>query len=292
MVSPRTAGTAPALLTILGHPAAHSLSPAMQGAAIAKTGLWAAYGLSDVPPGGLPSAVEGLRVLGFLGANVTLPHKEAVLAHLDGVTDEARRIGAVNTIVREGSTLLGDNTDGRGWARSLKEELGVDLYGMRAAVLGAGGAARAVVDALLAQGCESVAVYNRSPGRAVELATHFSSFYGSGRIFHGALQDLRLKESDLLVNTTPAGMAGHAEGMAPVREEVLRPGLIVSDIVYRPERTMLLRFAEQAGARTHGGLGMLVHQGAIAFERWFGVPAPVESMRSAARAALSPALPE
>lgn len=273
-------------LTILGHPIGHSVSPTMQAAAIREAGLRAVYGAVDVPPERLGDAIKGLRALGFRGANVTIPHKEAVVAALDDLTDEARRIGAVNTIVRDADRLIGDNTDGEGWRRSLEEECASSVAGLRAVIAGAGGAARAIADALLAAGCERVTLLNRHEARAAALAAHLEVWHGRGRVFTHALDASQLADCDLFVNTTPVGMEGHADGQIPVAPSSLREDLIVSDIVYRPTWTPLLIAARETGCRIHGGLGMLVYQGALAFERWFGVAANTDSMRAAAVEAL------
>lgn len=270
------------VLAVLGHPIGHSLSPAIQGAAIAALQLPAVYTAVDLLPEQLEQGLQAIRILGYRGANLTIPHKERALQWLDNCTESAQRIGAVNTIVRSGDALIGDNTDGRGWARSISEELGITLTGIRACIVGAGGAARAIADVLLASGAGQVILCNRNVNRAERLATELKSQYPHGDVRSCGLAELRTEGVDLLVNSTPIGMYGHLEGAIPIDAAHLRESMIVSDLVYRPRRTALLAAALQAGAVVHEGVGMLVWQGALAFEQWFGVPAPVAVMKEAA----------
>ncbi|MHB1630360.1 MAG: shikimate dehydrogenase [Bacilli bacterium] len=276
------------LLAVLGHPVGHSLSPAMHGAAIAALKLAAVYAAVDLPPEQLEQGLQAVRVLGYRGANLTIPHKERALQWLDDCSESAVRIGAVNTIIRSGDRLFGDNTDGRGWARSIREELGITLSGVRACIVGAGGAARAVADALLASGAEQVVLCNRDVDRAERLALTLRRQYPASDVRSFAPAGLRTEGIDLLVNTTPIGMYGHSEGALPIAAGLLHESMVVSDLVYRPRRTALLSAAQCAGAAIHEGIGMLVWQGALAFEEWFGAPAPVAVMREAALRRLEP----
>ncbi len=258
------------MLAVLGHPIGHSLSPVMHNAAIADLRKDALYTAIDVHPLLLKQALVGLRALGFLGANLTIPHKEQAVPLLDNVTDVAMRIGAVNTIYRDQEQLIGDNTDGAGWAQSITRQLQCSLHGMRALIIGAGGAARAVGDALLEAGCESLTLANRDVVRALTLAEYLRSWYPNKVIQAVSFPDLSTIGMDLLVNTTPVGMYGHLEGRMPIEGSLLHEGLIVSDLVYRPLQTPLIEAAKAQGARVHGGLGMLVNQGALSFAMWFG----------------------
>jgi len=268
---------------LLAHPAGHSLSPAMHDAALQACDIDDRYLALDVPPERLEAAVAGLRASDVAGANVTIPHKRAVLRWLDERTDVARAVGAVNTIVRTERGLLGDNTDGDGFLRALAE-LDVVPAGLPAVVLGAGGAARAVVLALLRAGAR-VQVHNRTPARAERLV---AELVGRGTVYAVGREGLEpaVRSARLLVQATAAGMEGAAEGALPLPEGLLPDAGAVVDLVYRPRETPLLARARAAGLTVQNGLPMLVHQGALAFERWFGREAPVDVMRRAAEEAL------
>lgn len=288
-------GRHPRLVAVIGWPIAHSLSPAMHQPALAAAGINALYVALAVAPDQVGPAVAGLRALGFLGANVTIPHKQAVLPYLDEVADDARLVGAVNTIAVRDGRLLGYNTDVAGFLSHLQEE-GVAVAGARAVVLGAGGAARAVAVALARAGAQAVAVLNRTRERAeavAALAREAAALDGR-RIAVGAAApaDLEarpwLAAADLVVNCTPLGMAP-ATGETPLPPDLLRllpGGCTVYDTVYRPATTRLLQEARDRGLRAVGGLGMLVHQGAESWRYWFGRPGPVAAMAQAVRAAL------
>lgn len=274
---------------LLAWPAGHSLSPAMHDAAFRELGIAARYEAREVPPEGLAEAVAELRGPGVLGANVTVPHKEAVLALLDGLEPEAAAIGAVNTIVRADGGLRGANTDGAGFLRALRQDAGFDPAGAEVLLLGAGGAARAVAHALLGAGAARVGLHNRTPERAAALAAAFAE-RGELRVLEAGELSGGLERADLLVNTTSVGMArgGRDPDVSPLPAGLLPRRALVVDLVYRPARTRLLREAEAAGLPTQNGLPMLVYQGAEAFERWTGRAAPVAVMRAAAEAALRP----
>jgi shikimate dehydrogenase len=219
-----------------------------------------------------------MRAFGMGGMNVTIPHKQAVIPLLDEV-DQSAAIGAVNTIVNRNGRLTGYNTDGIGYVRSLKEETGIDLSGKRIVILGAGGGARGLVYALCRERPARIVVANRTAEKAEKLAQDMSAF---GPVEGGGMEHLprHIAEADVLINTTSVGMAPQ-EGMSPVDADWLHSGLVVSDIIYNPMETALLRDAKEKGCTVHGGLGMLIHQGAYAFEYWTGVDAPVQAMREA-----------
>ncbi|MCI0181918.1 MAG: shikimate dehydrogenase [Acidibacillus sp.] len=271
----------PDLLAVLGHPIRHSFSPIMHQAAIVDRGLDAVYTAIDVAPEQLRDAFCGMRVLGFLGANLTIPHKERALEYMDELTDRAQRIGAVNTVIRDKNRLIGDNTDGAGWLESITTELSLSLTGVRAVVIGAGGAAHAICDALLQAGCESLTIANRDVVRAQTLAVHLQTWYKQSLIQVVGLDQLSTDGIDLLINTTPVGMHGLAQGQMPIAEHLLHSTMIVSDLVYRPMQTPLLLAAKNRGALVHGGLGMLIAQGALAFHAWFGCDPPRSVMEQA-----------
>jgi shikimate dehydrogenase len=257
----------------------------MHAAAFRARGLRWAYLALRVRSQDLQEAVAGLRALGFAGANVTIPHKVAVCELADHLDPSARRCGAANTLVFDPSgRVVAFNTDVAGFARAL-EEHGVAAGGLDAVVLGAGGAARAACAALGQAGARRVAVVARRPPAAEALCARMQPEFRR-TAFHalpfdaGPLQTA-LREAELVVNATPVGMHPQ-EGESPVPDpEWLRAGQVVFDMVYNPPRTRLVRMAEEAGARVVGGLSMLVHQGAAAFELWTGVEAPVEAMKQA-----------
>lgn len=256
---------------LFGHPVAHSLSPAMHNAAFRALGLPHRYEALDVPPAEIAGAVERLRAAGALGANVTVPHKLAVMEFLDALADDAREIGAVNTIVRDGSgrsvRLVGHNTDRHGFVAALAEA-GVDVAGLRALVLGAGGAARSAVPALVAGGAR-VTIANRTRARAVDLAA-------AGAIgVSGWPEDLA--GWDLIVNATSLGL--HDED--PLAGVALPASLVVYDLVPTARETPLVRRARGAGCRVVDGLAMLLHQAAKSFTLWTGENAPMDEMRAA-----------
>ncbi len=276
---------------ILGHPLAHSLSPDMHNAAFAALGLDGRYLLLDVPPAGLAEAVRNVRVAGFCGASVTVPHKQAVMPLLDEITAEAKAIGAVNTIVRQDNRLIGDNTDWRGFLVPLREA-GFDPAGRSCVVVGAGGAARAVVYALGRAGAASVHLFNRTSARAEALAHDLQPLFPktvlhAHSILAGAVRDALAHDTMvLLVNATSVGMWPNVDA-SPWQDDLPIPaGATVYDLVYNPLQTKLLRQAEEAGCRTIHGEGMLVHQGAIAFELWTGRKAPLDVMFDTVRSLL------
>ncbi len=275
------------LVAILGHPVAHSLSPEMHNAAFAAAGLEYQFVACDVEPAQVPAAVQGLRGLNFAGACVTMPHKQAVMPHLEELSGRAQRIGAVNTIVHRAGRLLGDNTDGIGFLRSVDADLGATIPGRRCVVLGAGGAARAVLDSLADAGAAQVTIINRTRARAEALKQDCGGALGAACEVI-ALDDVDvcvdvLAEADLVVNCTSVGMQDDA---TPVDPEWLNPTGAVYDTIYTHE-TALVRGALARGIAAVTGEGMLVHQGAAGFEQWTGAAAPVEVMRKALEAALA-----
>lgn len=275
------------LVGLIGWPVSHSVSPVMHNAAFAERGLEWCYVPLPVrpePPERIGEAVQGVRALGLRGANVTVPHKQAVIPHLDSVEPAARAIGAVNTIlVDRAGRLVGDNTDAAGFATDLKS-LGVTVEGRRALVLGAGGSARAIVYALAQQGAETITVVNRTPARAMALAASLQVLFDHCRILAATEPAPAMEDAaaDLVVNCTVVGMTPNVEASPWPERLAFRSGQTVYDLIYNPRETMLLRRAALEGARALGGLGMLVHQAALAFERWTGVDAPVDVIRAAA----------
>lgn len=255
-----------AVCGILLHPAAHTRSPAMHNAAFLTLGIDAVYVAFDVPPQRLSAAVAGVRALGLRQVAVSLPHKVAVLAELDEIDAVARRIGAVNTVTLSEERLVGSNTDWIGAVRALEKE--GPLEGRRCVVLGAGGAARAIVYGLLERGAR-VVVLNRKPERARELAASL------GPMETGDINDVAKYPYDVLINATSVGLA---RDESPVPASALRAGSVVMDSVYEPEPTRLLCEAAHAGAKTISGKWMLVYQAAEQVRLWTGRDAPVDAM--------------
>ena len=279
-------------LGIFGYPIGHSLSPVFQQAALDHHEIDARYEAWETHPDDLAAAVERLRGGDYLGANVTVPHKVEVMAHLDEVDELARLIGAVNTIVKRGDRLIGHNTDAGGFIEALRQAGGFDPRGKRALLLGAGGAARAAAFALVREGASQLIIANRTLRRADALAREL------GGVARGvtaiALADatalgVAAAVADLVVNSTTVGMTHTPEqDESPLPDGVLSRGSVVYDMVYNPALTPLLAQAERAGAKAVGGLSMLIHQGAAAFELWTGKRAPVPVMLAAAHRAMAP----
>ena len=271
-------------VVLIGHPVAHSLSGAMQQAAFDELGIDARYELWDRAPIGLADAVAELRTDEFLGANVTIPHKERVVPQVDRLTEEAHATGAVNTLTKEGRKLVGHNTDVPGFTVALDQLVGRQKMPRHAVVLGAGGGARAVVYGLIRQGFQRIIVFNRHLHRAESMVKHFgrSAAHMDLRAmpWHESIIEAELSKTKLLVNATSIGLAGDE---TPVPAEILTPELLVLDLIYA--QTRLLRDAAAAGCTTSDGETMLLHQGAAAFTLWTGQPAPLEVMGAALKTA-------
>jgi shikimate dehydrogenase len=271
-------------VVLIGHPVAHSLSGAMQQAAFDELGVDARYELWDKPPIDLADAVAELRTDDFLGANVTIPHKERVVPMVDRLTEEATATGAVNTITREGKRLVGHNTDVAGFDVALDKLVGRQKMPKQAVILGAGGGARAVVYGLIREGFQRIIVFNRHLHRAEGMVKHFSRTAAHMELrampWHPSIIESELTRTKLLVNTTSIGLL---DDESPVPAEILPADLLVLDLIYK--RTRFLRDAEAAGCTVMDGETMLLHQGAAAFKLWIGQEAPlgvmVEALASA-----------
>jgi shikimate dehydrogenase len=282
------------LVGVIGSPIAHSLSPLLHNAAFAALGLdtaWSSHAF-EVASGQAASALDAMRRADVSGLSVTMPHKADVAGLVDECTDVARQLGAVNCIVNRDGQLVGANTDGEGFVASLARGAGFTPAGRRCLVIGAGGAARAVVLALADAGASQVAVLNRTPERAAAaaaLAGVAGSVVPAGPA--GSAEEKGQVEvvdaAELVVNATPLGMAGAFHGVAAdwlVSPQLLHSGQVVADLVYAPRPTRWLAEAAAAGAHPVDGLGMLVHQAAAQLKLWTGQPAPVEAMWQAAEA--------
>lgn len=273
---------------ILGDPVEHSLSPAMHNAAFKKVGLDYIYLPFHVTPGNLPGAIDGLKSLGLRGVNVTIPHKVSVIPLLDELEPIAKNIGAVNTIVNNNGYLKGYNTDAAGFLKSLSAK-DIEPSGKKVVILGAGGVSRAISFILAEQGAD-IEILNRGPNieRAQKLSDNLSS-NSKNKIRITPLSEINLKQAlkcvDILINATSVGMNPDTDNSL-VPQELLKPGMVVFDAIYNPVKTKLLKDAEKTGATVVGGLDMLVWQGALAFELWTGIKAPVNTMMNTAASIL------
>ncbi len=278
----------PIRLGVFGCPVAHSLSPQIQNAALKEAGIAMGYARFEIVPEELQGALEILPTLDFVGVNLTVPHKIAALEFVADIDETARKIGAINTVRIEDGRLRGFNTDGRGFARAIREEFSVDLRDLRILVLGAGGAARAIALQCAKENCERLVIANRDVAKANAICEGLREFFAGPRVLgpvarlqaigldEAALQ-FQIANADLVVNATPLGLRrGDA---LPIPARLLAPHLMVYDTVYATVATPLVSEAVDAGARAANGLSMLLHQGALAFEIWFDRAAPLAAMR-------------
>jgi len=277
-------------LGIIGYPIGHSISPIFQQAGLDHLGIDATYEKWEVTPEGVGDFVAGLRAPGTLGINITVPHKQAVIPFLDEVDEWATAAGAVNTIVNHDGHLTGHNTDGPGFLRALLVETGYDPSRTRALILGAGGAARGILLALIRGGVDSLVIANRTLERAETLA-QLSSDNGVGSeaiSLSGDALTEAAASANLIVNCTTMGMShGPDENGSPISAAQIPATAIVNDVVYTPLITPILKEAAAAGATALGGLHMLVYQGVLSFQMWTGVDAPVDVMLAAATAEMT-----
>ncbi|SFL78117.1 shikimate dehydrogenase [Shimia aestuarii] len=255
------------LAGVIGNPIAHSKSPRLHGHWLKRYGLTGHYVPLEVDAADLGDVLSAMPRMGFVGCNVTIPHKERVMEHVDQITDRATLIGAVNTLIfRNDGTILGDNTDGYGFIENLRQGApDWDASAGPAVVLGAGGAARAIVASLLDAGVPEILLTNRTRVRAEKLREDFGARIS---VVEWVQAGNLMEKAATVVNTTSLGMAGKAELRVPL--DGLRKGVVVTDLVYNPLRTQLLETAAAMGCMTVDGLGMLLHQAVPGFERWFG----------------------
>jgi shikimate dehydrogenase len=283
--------TPPVRLSVFGDPVAHSKSPAMHNAALKACGIDAQYARLQITPGELAGAVRLLVANGFLGTNVTIPHKGAMPGLMDEVDEHARKIGTVNTVVIDGGRLRGFNTDGQGIVRAVRDEFCVDLRDLRVMILGAGGGAgRAIAVQCAMENCERLVLVNRTFEKAKSLADELQSYFRGARLvgpvarleavpWEEAQLKFQIGHTDLVINATSMGMK--LSDPSPLPGSMLMPHLMIYDTIYTAARTPLLRAADETGARSANGLSMLLHQGALSFEIWFNREAPLEVMRNA-----------
>jgi shikimate dehydrogenase len=275
------------LLACFGRPVAENPTGVMQEAAFRALGLDWRYLTIEVSPEGLADAVRGARAFGMRGFNLTIPHKVAVMPLLDEIAPDAAVIGAVNTVRREGDRLIGENTDGKGFLRGVRQDAGMDPRSKRAIVLGAGGAARAIVTELALAGVSDLLVVNRSVERGQRMATDLAAKTATPIRFEPWSGTYRVPEdADLLVNATSIGLYPAIDAMPPVNLSGASPRLLVSDAVFNPPETQLLAAARRRGLAVLDGLSMLVYQGVIGFELWTGQHPPEAVMKDALRSAL------
>lgn len=275
------------VLGVIGDPVEHTLSPAMHAAALAATGLDYAYVAFHVTPEDVGAAIRGMRALHLAGLNVTVPHKQAVIQFLDRIAGEARAIGAVNTIADVDGLLHGHNTDAFGILESLRRDGGLERLPGCVALLGAGGAARAALYALLQrQEVEHIFLLNRTADRAEALAADLDRRGAVTVARLDAGSTVLIRQADLLINATSVGMAPHSDASPVPDAAALHDQMVVLDAVYNPARTVLMRQADATGARAISGLGMLAYQGARSFQIWTGKWPPVDVMLQAIRTRL------
>lgn len=275
------------LVGVFGQPVAENPTGVMQEAGFAAAGLNWRYLTIAVPPEKLAAAMQALDALGMRGINLTIPHKVAVLEHLDELSPEARAIGAVNTVRVADGRKIGENTDGKGFLRGMRTDAGIDPAGKRVVLLGAGGAARAIGTELVIAGAADLTVVNRTPRRGRAMVADLRAATGGAARYQPWTGTFAVPEScDLLVNATSIGLYPQVHASPDVDLSELRPGTLVADAVFNPPETKLLAAARARGLPTLDGLSMLVYQGVIAFEMWTGQSPDERAMKTALREAL------
>lgn len=272
-------------LGVIGNPIEHSLSPHMHNAALERQRPEYTYLPFRVTPEGLQEALEGFKALGVVGFNVTLPHKVIIMQYLDKISEEARLIGAVNTVHLQDGRWVGYNTDGIGFLTSLERDGGVEPAGRRILLLGAGGAARAVAVQLGLAGAREIVIATRTLEKARALAREMQEKIPTAtyRAVSFSPEELSTAviNAQIIVNATPVGMASFSEKRLPVQAEWFSKEQVVVDLVYRPQRTDFLKLASSAGCQTIPGTGMLLYQGVHSYQIWLGLEPPVDVMRAA-----------
>jgi shikimate dehydrogenase len=280
----------PICLGVFGDPVVHSLSPQMQNAALKSCKIDMQYARFQISPSELQSALDLIRQLNFVGVNLTTPHKIAASNSVDEIDDSAKRVGAVNIVKVDNAKLRGYNTDGKGFARAVRQEFAVDLRDLGVMILGGGGVARAIALQCARENCERLVIANRTFATAQKLAEQLREYFAGPKVLGPVprLQAIQWEEAairfqiahlDLIVNATLLGL--NRSDPSPIPARLLAPHLMVYDTVYREGRTPFVAAAIEAGARATNGFSMLLHQGALAFEIWFEREAPIEPMREA-----------
>ncbi|MEM9444320.1 MAG: shikimate dehydrogenase [Verrucomicrobiota bacterium] len=281
---------------VIGDPVDHSLSPDLHQAGFNGINRQANYVRIHLSPDQLEAGIQKMREMRFKGWNCTLPHKAKLMELIDESSENAQLMRATNTILNENGKLIGFNTDGEGWVRAIREEFFVDIRDMRIMVLGIGGAGQAIATQAAIESCERLVLVNRTVDKAQRIASSIEHYFESEQLV-GAEQKLKvipfeeepvkeeLNTIDLVVNCMSLGLKSSDPPVLPSR--VLQPHLFVYDTIYKPSKTKLLQAAEKVGARCANGLSMLLHQGALSFEIWTGVEAPLAEMRQALKKALT-----
>src|SRR5437588_10876606 len=280
----------PIRLGVFGDPVGHSLSPQMQNAALKSCKIDMQYARFQISPDELQSAFKLIRDLNFIGVNLTTPHKIAASKLMDEIDGNASRIGAINTVKVDNAKLRGYNTDGKGFARAVRQEFAIDLRDLQVMILGGGGAGRAIALQCARENCERLVITNRTSATAQKLAEELREYFTGPKVLGPVprLQSIPWEEAairfqvahlDLIVNATPLGL--NRSDPSPIPARLLAPHLMVYDTVYGEGRTSFVAAAIEAGSRAANGLAMLLHQGALAFEIWFEREAPIEAMRVA-----------
>ncbi|MGE7592907.1 shikimate dehydrogenase [Peribacillus frigoritolerans] len=254
---------------VMGDPIAHSMSPDIHNDAFEKENIEAVYHHFHVTKEGLNDAVKGMKALGIKGFNITIPHKTSIIPFLDEVDELALAIGAVNTVVNKNGRFIGYNTDGKGFFKSLCDEISGDIKAKKTLVIGAGGAARAIYFTLVKEGVKQVDIANRTKERAAQLVSD-CPYDKVSKALSIIEAEESLSQYDLIIQTTSSGMSPELDH-SPLKVDQLKTGAIVSDIIYNPLQTKLLREAGEKGAETQNGLGMFINQAALAFEIWTGI---------------------
>lgn len=276
------------LVGVLGTPVAENPTGVMQEAAFRELGLNWRYLTIEVKPEALRDAMLGVRAMGFRGLNLTIPHKVSVIPYLDALSESAKLVGAVNTVLRDGHRFIGENTDGLGFLRGLREDAKVDPSGKRVVLLGAGGAARAIATELLLAGASSLEIVNRGRERGEDLASDLQKL-GRGNVTFTLWPDPVYAvpgDADVLVNATSVGLFPNVDAMPSVDLRAAAKSMLIADAVFNPAETRFLRTARSHGFPTLDGLSMLVYQGVIGFEIWTGRKAPEAVMKAALAAEL------
>lgn len=276
----------PARLAVIGWPVAHSASPGMHQPALDAAGIDARYIRLEVEPGAVGTALSRMRELGFIGCNVTVPHKLDAMAACDEVSAEARALGAVNTVRFDADAIRGFNTDGPGFARAVEEDFGVPLRGLKVFIAGAGGGAgQAIATQCVLSGVATLVLANRTLDKLGPLVARLHALDPSTKILSVSFQSDELEDCchgcDLVVNTSSLGLKAGDASILPA--SCLRENQRVYDTIYQPPVTPLLALAHERGCRTSNGLSMLLHQGALAFQHWFPGSDPLEIMRGVLR---------
>lgn len=270
------------LVGVFGHPVAENPTVVMIEAAFKELNLFWRYLTIEVLPEDLEKAFLGLRAFNMKGCNLTIPHKVNALKYLDEVAEDAALMGAVNCVRRDGDRLIGENTDGKGFMQSLREDAEVDPKGKNVVVLGAGGAARAMTVELALAGVNQLTLVNRSEERGSALAKHLKDKTGANVEFVHWTSTYSIPEgTDVVANATSIGLYPNVDDRPDINYNTIQSGMTVCDVIPNPPRTPFLKEAEQRGAKTLDGLGMLVYQGAIGFKMWTGLDAPIAPMRKA-----------